>query len=105
LRGLCRARRADASDGEGERQDEPPEREERLCLISPDGRERISFYRRSDGLWDYVVEVFAGEEHSDMGYIPGYWYPAQFSGLHDSLATARREAAGGRAWVLGGEGD
>jgi hypothetical protein len=70
------------------------------CLVSPDGRERVTFHRRSDGLWDYVVETFAAQEHSGMGYIPGYWYPAHFSGLHDTLTTARREAAGGRPWVL-----
>lgn len=79
-------------------------KEEKLCLVSPDGSERVSFYRRSDGLWHYVVEVFAAEEHEDIGYIPGHWYPVHFSGLHDSLATARREAAGGRPWVLEGGG-
>lgn len=79
-----------------------PEGEEKLCLVGPGGRERVTFYRRSDGLWHYRIETFAEEEHRVLGYIPGHWYPLQFSGLHDSLATARREAAGGRRWV--GEG-
>ncbi len=102
LRGLFRVRRAVAPGG-GERRDEWPEREEMLCLVSPDGGERVSFHRRSDGLWDYVVEALAAEADRSIGLDPGYWYPAQFSGLHDSLPTARREAAGGRPWVAVGE--
>lgn len=104
LRGLFPVRRARAADQGVERQDARPEREEMACLVGPDGRERLFFYRRSDGLWEYVAETFAADEHSAIGYIPGYWYPAHFSGLHDSLASARREAAAGRPWVAAGEG-
>lgn len=86
-------------DGGGEHPEERREREERLCLVGPGGRERVTFHRRSDGLWHYVVEVLAGEAHRDMGYTPGSWYPVEFSGLYGDPADARRGAAAGRAWA------
>lgn len=89
-------------DGDGERLEEGPEREELLCLVAPDGRERVTFHRRSDGLCHYVVEALAGEADRDIGLDPGSWYPVQFSGLYDNFATARRDAAGGRTWVAEG---
>lgn len=86
-------------DGGGERLEERPEREEMLCLVGPGGRERVTFHRRSDGLWNYVVEALAGDEDRHIGYIPGHWYPAEFSGLYGDLGEARRGAAAGRAWA------
>lgn len=97
LRGLFHA--PAATGGPGGPAGAARTREAALCLHSPDGQERLIFYRRRDGLWEYVREAFTIEHEN---YV-GYWYPAEFSGLYGRLTEARRDAAAGRAWAAEGE--
>jgi hypothetical protein len=95
LRGLFRAR----PFGGGEAAEAAPEREAALTLLSPDGRERLIFNRRGDGLWTYVREAF----HIEPEHALGYWAPTGFSGLYDGLPEARRDAEAGGEWAVEGD--
>ena len=107
LRGLFRAfarrfRQAPEIEAGPDGDDRGPRRELVEHAVRPDGWERISFYRRPDGLWVYSVDKFHVDDFPEDGFYREYWHPILCSGLYDSLATARREAAAEFPWVATG---
>jgi hypothetical protein len=104
LRGLFRGRPRGESEA-GDPGDPGGEalREEAERLVSPDGRQRLIFYRRRDGLWEFVLENFHIDDIPEYNHHLEYWHPLGSAGLYDSLATARREASAAYPWAIPGE--
>lgn len=73
-------------------------------ILSPDGEFRLVIHRRPDGLYGYRVDRYWIDDLPEYDHHEEYWAPHSGSGLFDSPAAARREAALLFPWVDQGEG-
>jgi hypothetical protein len=71
--------------------------------LRPDGRLRLTLYRRPDGRYGYGVDRYWIEDIPECGYHDEYWSPDSGSGLFDSADSGLREAALLFPWILPGE--
>lgn len=68
-------------------------------IMSPDGRLRITFYRRSDARYEYSVDKFYVDDVPEYDHHMEYWATLHFSGIYDSAETAKCEASVEFPWV------
>jgi hypothetical protein len=68
-------------------------------IPSPDGRTRVTIHRRTDGRYAYSLDRLHEDDVPEYAHRMTYWSSFPGSGLYDSAATARREAAAEYPWV------
>jgi hypothetical protein len=60
---------------------------------SKDGKHRLDLIERSDGLFEFVGHSETTEDGDT------FWEPTLFSGIHDSLQSAERQALVDMVWL------
>jgi hypothetical protein len=69
-------------------------------LKSADGTREVTFYRRSDGHFEYVEDAFFSDDCTEFGGgVIEYWTPVHSSGIFETEQLARDAAAGELPWV------
>jgi hypothetical protein len=97
---LSRKNREPISDDLLEEADDGPQRERVEHFVHPDGAQRITIYRRPDGLYEYGPEAFYVTDIPEYEVHLEYWASiGDDSGLFDSIETAKRDAAVLYPWV------
>lgn len=69
-------------------------------ILAPDERQRVTFYRRSDDFYEFSIDRFYVDDLPEYNHHMEYWAPFHFSGVYESLATAKREASAEFPWVI-----
>jgi hypothetical protein len=77
-----------------------PSRQAVEYVVHPDGTERLTIYRRPEGVYEYALEGFFVTDIPEYEVHREYWAPiGHDSGLFDSIGTAKRDAAVLYPWV------
>ncbi|MCW5646442.1 MAG: hypothetical protein KIT23_04330 [Sphingopyxis sp.] len=71
-------------------------------VIAPDGQTRVTFYRRSDGGFEFTQDKLYVDDLPEYDHRIKYWVPGLSSGIFDSAETAIREASVEYPWVFNG---